>query len=70
MTSANSASSSKARYADCADQVWNRGISRGFGFSFYFDFVEPDKKKIAFSASFGHDRDFCNVQDRETISDT
>lgn len=52
-----------------SDQVWNRGISRGFGFSFYFDFVEPDKKKIAFSASFGHDRDFCNVQDRETISE-
>lgn len=52
-----------------SDQVWNRGISKGFGYSFYFDFVDPDKKKIAFSASFGHGKDFCNVQDRDTISE-
>jgi coenzyme F420-reducing hydrogenase beta subunit len=51
-----------------SDQVWNRGISKNFGYSFYFDFVEPDKKKIAFAASFGHGKDFCNVHDRETIS--
>lgn len=51
-----------------SDQVWNRGISKNFGYSFYFDFADPDKKKIAFAASFGHDRDFCNANDRVTIS--
>lgn len=52
-----------------SDQVWNRGISKGFGYTFYLDFVEPQKKKIAFSASFGHEKDFCNRQDRDTIAE-
>ncbi len=37
-----------------SDQVWNYGISSNFGRSFFFDFVEEEKKKIAYAASFGH----------------
>lgn len=48
-----------------SDQVWNHGIARNFGNSFLMDFVRDEKKKIAVSASFGHDRDF--RPDRERI---
>lgn len=41
-----------------SDQVWNYGISRNFGKSFYLDFVQEDKKKIAYASSFGHVIDF------------
>ncbi|MBR2018432.1 MAG: Coenzyme F420 hydrogenase/dehydrogenase, beta subunit C-terminal domain, partial [Prevotella sp.] len=37
-----------------SDQVWNYGISKNFGKSFYLDFVNDDKKKIAYAVSFGH----------------
>lgn len=39
-----------------SDQVWNYGISSHFGRSFFFDFVDEDKKKIAYAASFGHEQ--------------
>lgn len=52
-----------------SDQVWNRGISKWCGYAFYFDFVDSDKKILSFSASFGHPIDFCNAQDRETITE-
>ncbi|MBQ8790625.1 MAG: Coenzyme F420 hydrogenase/dehydrogenase, beta subunit C-terminal domain [Ruminiclostridium sp.] len=50
------------------DQVWNRGISKHFGMSYYFNFVEDSKKKLSYAASFGHSRDFCNANDRTSIS--
>lgn len=50
-----------------SDQVWNRGVNRFAGFSFYLDFVEGSKKRISFSSSFGHGTDFSSPIDRETI---
>ena len=38
-----------------SDQVWNYGISRNFGRSFFLDFADEEKKKIAYAASFGHE---------------
>lgn len=35
-----------------SDQVWNRDITGCFGFSFYVDFVE-NQRKVAMSSSFG-----------------
>ncbi len=51
-----------------SDQVWNYGISKNFGKSYYFDFVQPDKKKIAYAASFGHGIDFAPENERTIIS--
>lgn len=60
------------RYCDSfiigSDQVWNYGISRNFGKSFYLDFVNDDKKKIAYAASFGHEVDFAPPAERVAIS--
>ncbi|MCL2864665.1 MAG: polysaccharide pyruvyl transferase family protein [Lachnospiraceae bacterium] len=51
-----------------SDQVWNYGISHNFGKAFYFDFVAPNKKKIAYAASFGHSMDFMpESEKRKTI---
>lgn len=37
-----------------SDQVWNPSITGSFGAeSFFFDFVPPGKRKIAYAASFG-----------------
>ena len=52
-----------------SDQVWNRGISRNFGMANYFDFVDDNKKKISYAASFGHNKDFSNQKERLTISE-
>ncbi len=49
------------------DQVWNRGVNKPFGMSYYFDFVDEEKKKISYAASFGHADDFANGADRVTI---
>lgn len=51
-----------------SDQVWNYGISKNFGKTFYFDFVEESKKKIAYAVSFGHGIDFATPEEREKIS--
>ena len=60
------------RYCDSfiigSDQVWNYGISRNFGKSFYLDFVNNDKKKIAYASSFGHEIDFAPPAERIRIS--
>lgn len=50
-----------------SDQVWNRGVNKYSGFANYFDFVDESKKKLSYAASFGHDKDFCNARDRETV---
>lgn len=51
-----------------SDQVWNYGISKGFGKTFYLDFAEDNKTKIAYAASFGHAIDFAPQEEREVIS--
>lgn len=38
-----------------SDQVWRKSIVDIAGFNFYFDFVDDNKKKIAYAASFGVD---------------
>lgn len=50
-----------------SDQMWHRGINRFFGFSFYFDFVEDEKKKIAYATSIGHPFDFAPEPETTTI---
>ncbi len=45
-------------YADCfvmgSDQVWNYGISKPYHGAFFLNFVQDDKKKLSYAASFGH----------------
>ncbi len=52
-----------------SDQVWNYGISKNFGKSYYLDFATDEKKKIAYAASFGHGVDFAPDDERKKISD-
>ncbi len=52
-----------------SDQVWNYGISKNFGKIFYFDFVEEEKKKIAYAVSFGHGVDFAPPEERKVIAE-
>lgn len=37
-----------------SDQVWNYGISKHYKGGFFLNFVEEDKKKLSYAASFGH----------------
>lgn len=45
-------------YADTfvigSDQVWNYGISRHYRGGLFFNFLEDDKRRISYAASFGH----------------
>ncbi len=50
-----------------SDQVWNRGVNKYAGLSFYFDFVDNTKKRIAFASSFGHNVEFASNSDRAAI---
>lgn len=36
-----------------SDQLWNYGVTRIFGHSYFLDFAGDDKKKIAYATSFG-----------------
>lgn len=51
-----------------SDQVWNRGVNKPYGMTYYLDFADNTKKKIAYASSFGHDSDFADAADRTTIS--
>src|SRR5690606_15462782 len=51
-----------------SDQVWNYGISRGFGKSFYLDFAADDKRKVSYAASFGHAKDLSPADQVPPIS--
>ena len=44
------------------DQVWNYGISRGFGRSFYLDFAGDENKKLSYASSFGHAKSFTPME--------
>lgn len=39
-----------------SDQLWNYGVTKAFGHSYFLDFADDDKRKIAYSTSFGSDR--------------
>ena len=51
-----------------SDQLWNYGISKNFGKSYYLDYVRPGKKKISYATSFGHGVDFAPPEEREVIA--
>ena len=51
-----------------SDQVWNRGISRNFGYRFYLDFVNDAKTKISIASSFGHAVDFATDEEKLIIN--
>lgn len=36
-----------------SDQIWNYGVTRIFGHSYFLDFADDTKKKIAYATSFG-----------------
>lgn len=36
-----------------SDQLWNYGVTKIFGHSYFLDFADDDKKKIAYATSFG-----------------
>ena len=36
-----------------SDQIWNYGITKIFGHSYFLDFAEDSKRKIAYATSFG-----------------
>lgn len=50
------------------DQVWNYEVSRGFGKSFYLDFVDDEKRLISYASSFGHPISFTPAQEAEEIA--
>ncbi len=50
-----------------SDQLWNYGISKGFGKSFYLDFVNTNKRKISYAVSYGHTIDFAPNDERIEI---
>ena len=52
-----------------SDQLWNYGISKGTGKTFYLDFVHDDRKKIAYATSFGHAVDFAPAPERKKIAE-
>lgn len=39
-----------------SDQIWNYGVTKIFGHSYFLDFAEDTKKKIAYATSFGSGR--------------
>ena len=49
------------------DQIWNYGISRGFGKSFYLHFADDDKRLISYASSFGHAVSFTPYDEAKEI---
>ena len=39
-----------------SDQIWNYGVTKIFGHSYFLDFAADDKKKIAYATSFGNNK--------------
>ena len=39
-----------------SDQLWNYGVTKIFGHSYFLDFAQDDKNKVAYATSFGGDR--------------
>ena len=51
-----------------SDQLWNYGISQNFGKTFYLDFADDTKRKVAYATSFGHEIDFASPEQRVEIA--
>lgn len=49
-----------------SDQIWNYNLCKSAGTYFYLDFVDDDKKKIAYGTSFGHSSFRGNNDERKT----
>lgn len=52
-----------------SDQMWTGSTTSLVGYTFFLDFVEKNKKKIAFSTSFGHDDYYADQQVIDTSGD-
>lgn len=52
-----------------SDQVWNYSLFHCWYNSLYFDFVNSDKKKIAYAASFGHDKHTVDADQISRVND-
>lgn len=52
-----------------SDQMWTPFTMGMVGYSFFLDFVDVKKRKIAFSTSFGHSDFVADPEKLETISD-
>ena len=50
-----------------SDQIWNYGVARNYGKSFYLDFVNDFKPKAAYAATFGHEIDFTPENEKDGI---
>ncbi|MBR4889492.1 MAG: polysaccharide pyruvyl transferase family protein [Clostridia bacterium] len=49
-----------------SDQLWNYNLCKSAGTYFYLDFVDDNKKKIAYGTSFGHSHFRGNETERRT----
>jgi nitroreductase len=56
-------------YVVGSDQVFNYGVSKNFGKSFYLDFAADNKLKISYASSFGHQIDFAPSEEIPRISE-
>ena len=52
-----------------SDQMWTASSTRQVGYTFFLDFVEKGKKKIAFSTSFGQDKFYGDEEMCSTAGD-
>ncbi|MBE6979310.1 MAG: 4Fe-4S dicluster domain-containing protein [Ruminococcaceae bacterium] len=52
-----------------SDQMWTGGSTDLVGYTFFLDFVDKDKKKIAFSTSFGQSDFYASDEVRATAGD-
>lgn len=52
-----------------SDQMWVGSTTKLVGYTFYLDFVDKNKKKIAFATSFGKDRFEADEETRATVAD-
>ena len=52
-----------------SDQMWREDSIRLVGYSFFLDFVDRYKKKLAFSTSFGNEHFTDNEETREIVTD-
>lgn len=52
-----------------SDQMWTGGATDLVGYTFFLDFVDKNKKKIAFSTSFGHSDFYASEEVLATAGD-
>lgn len=52
-----------------SDQMWTGETTKLVGYTFFLDFVDKQKKKIAFATSFGHDDFYADRDTMMTASD-